>query len=127
MPKTTEQHPILVVDFKELDRERIKHTLRELKLDCTDEQAEQLRVACSPLPRSDNKLIVAITQYVRIDFAKAGQTEDEVLRELYAEWDEQRQNRPAIERRMMIATDGMAEHPEWWNHPCLCDLCRSYS
>lgn len=24
-------------------------------------------------------------------------------------------------------TDGLDEHPENWNEPCLCDLCRSYA
>lgn len=32
-----------------------------------------------------------------------------------------------IEMKMIEATDGLYEHPEWFEYPCLCDLCRSYA
>lgn len=35
--------------------------------------------------------------------------------------------RRSIEQQMLEITDGTDEHPEWWDMPCLCDLCRSYA
>ena len=32
-----------------------------------------------------------------------------------------------IEECMLDLTDGTEEHPEDWDWPCLCNLCRSYT
>lgn len=32
-----------------------------------------------------------------------------------------------VDQQMTIATDGLEEHPEWFEYPCLCNLCRSYA
>lgn len=38
-----------------------------------------------------------------------------------------RQQRTFLEGWMLELTIGMPEHPEWFGHNCLCDLCRSYA
>lgn len=37
------------------------------------------------------------------------------------------EDRIAIEAEMMEATEGLSEHPEWYDHACMCDLCKSYA
>lgn len=32
-----------------------------------------------------------------------------------------------LEGRAFEVTRGMTEHPEFWEHGCDCDLCRSYA
>lgn len=47
---------------------------------------------------------------------------------LASEWDEAKPtHKHYLEGRMLEVTIGMEEHPEWFNHNCLCDLCLSYS
>lgn len=36
-------------------------------------------------------------------------------------------NERDIEPLLIAATEGMEEHPDGFDHPCDCDLCRSYA
>lgn len=31
-----------------------------------------------------------------------------------------------LEGWMCGLTEGLDEHPDWWEHPCFCNSCRSY-
>jgi len=32
-----------------------------------------------------------------------------------------------LERDLLALTALLDEHPEWWDHPCMCAECRSYT
>lgn len=54
------------------------------------------------------------------------------LRELASAYEEEMKqngysdNLCAIEMQMIEATEGLYEHPDWFEYPCFCDTCRYY-
>ena len=55
-------------------------------------------------------------------------TADEIAREISDgirhDYGDQQYTLP--EKDLVALTALMDEHPEWWDHPCLCAECRSY-
>ena len=35
-------------------------------------------------------------------------------------------NLEITEVELLKRTEDQRQHPEWWNYPCICDLCLSY-
>lgn len=120
--------PILVVDFAERDRTRITYVLTTYGLDCTAEQAEQLRIGLHPLPDEDEDLVAKVIECVRVDWQKlhADRLESS-LRDLATAYRAAslRHETLPIDRKMRAFTRGLDEHPEWWEFPCECDECLS--
>ena len=59
-----------------------------------------------------NELLVMLREKAR-ELRSSRMPDDPDLRKIY--------------KCMTILTDGMDEHPEDWDEPCLCNLCRSYA
>jgi hypothetical protein len=126
--------PILVVDMQLADKERIKGILDGLGVDGSAADVKTLQRVFSPLPDDDAILVERIVGVLALDWDRLSESVDEVLRKLVNEFkavprrkgfDHERKR---IYRRMVIATRGLEEHPEWYNAwPCACDLCTSYS
>lgn len=117
--------PMKVIDPALVDVNRIIYSLSSLHLDCTADQALQIRDAIRPLPLCDDELLGLVSQYVTTDWDKCPERQEPVLRELenryrQAETDK---SRHWIERQILAATRGLYEHPDWWELPCWCDSC----
>lgn len=121
--------PILVVNFTLSAHARIRDLLEDLRLQPTDEQVKKLYEAFRPLPDDDRELFGRLVDAVQIDWEAIGVDRNEHLKELVECYKvtDAADERWAIERMMMLATNGLDEHPEWFDYPCLCDTCRSYA
>lgn len=132
MKADTKNYPILFVDLKGSELRKIIKSLNAHGLDCTREQAEQIYDFCAPLPDPDededgSELFWRIAPCVRIDWERNKERHDELLKILAAEWeaDASPAARERTERRMLIATNGLPDHPEDWDYSCICDECRA--
>lgn len=132
MADLSELKPIIFVDLKKTDIRRVVKCLNSVGMACTNEQAEQLFKACAPLPdydrhEYDTELLTRLMPHVRIDWDQATIKPDDALHKLAAEYESATTDstRRWIELRMLLTTNGLDEHPEWWNHACCCDECRT--
>lgn len=119
--------PILVVDFKQQDRARIRYACLTFRVRPTDEQADQIAAYLHPLPDDDDVLVDQVSECIAIDWGEIGKEPDEALRNLTDQLSKAKNphTRKRIEQEMHVATRGLAEHPEWFDGPCMCDACRS--
>lgn len=131
MNATTEFQPILVVDLNYYRRNRIIDCCQQHGLCCTDEQARQLLtvVTLPDDPENVAELWYRLRNFFVIDPAAASpEVVEAQLRDLKERWKVAKgDDREQIERLMMNATDGLDEHPEWFDGACLCDTCKSYA
>lgn len=96
---------------------------------CTPDQADELARYVSPVPHEDNELFGRLVDAVQIDYETAEEDPVEHLQMLVDLWKAtprtDAEAHQKIQRRMMLATNGMECHPEWFNHSCMCEECRS--
>lgn len=52
---------------------------------------------------------------------------EETLLRLSNDYKGKPNERTRIELEMVTVTEGLDEHPEWYDLPCSCNLCLSYS
>lgn len=118
--------PIAVVDLRRTDRERIRDVLRTMGLSATDEQLELLREHFHPLAEQGFDLVGQLMGSIEVDWTGRESLVSARLAEVAEEWEKLYGTaaRKAVERKMLILTQGLAEHPEGWNYACLCAECR---
>jgi hypothetical protein len=124
--------PLLVVDpdgdMFYRDKARIRRLLEGHGFGCTDEQLTELRLLIGRImPQNDGRLFAMMLYFCRIDWAQSKQSIVEMLNNLKSEYSaaQSRAERLVVERKMLVATQDIDEHPDGWDLPCLCDTCKS--
>lgn len=119
--------PILMVDFKPQDRNRIQNACQVFMAYLTDEQADQIADYLHPLPDDDNELIDKVSECIAIDWEALGKEPDDTLRNLSERLGKAKSPHSSkrIQQEMEIATRGLNKHPEWYDDACMCAECRS--
>lgn len=121
--------PILCVDLQLYERNRIIACLNQNGFGCTDEQSRLLLGIIGKVPhdKNDESLWNSLKQFIVVDAEKAPREAVETqLRELQERWKATSgKDRRQVERQMLVATEGLDEHPEWFDGACLCDSCKS--
>ncbi len=121
--------PLWVLDAKELDRIRIKKLLESygfLPLD--DDVIGEMRDAIGELADEDQHVFGQLLHYIKVDYQLGGKDFESTLRALVSEYESAPSDggRIKVEGRMMAATKGQPDHPDWYQHACLCNSCCSY-